>query len=93
MTEFEYHEEPAAGEAFEEAAAAIERACGRPGWHTIGTFAAAVVVSPDGKEVALSTGESMDEGWAAHAGGSEVSARTLRAMVRDWLDLADANEA
>ena len=87
--EFEYHEEPAEGEQWEDAAAAIERACGRPGWYTVGTFAAAVLVGPDGSEIMLSTGESMDERWAANAGGSEKSARELRRLVRRWLDEAD----
>jgi hypothetical protein len=87
----EFHQEPTIGEAFEDAARAIERACGRPGWPTIGTFAAAIVVDPANPgEFAVSTGSSLDEGWAERAGGREAADRELRAMVRRYLDAADA---
>jgi hypothetical protein len=87
----DYTEGPAGGEAVTEAADAIERACGLPGFKTMATFGAAIVT--DGTETFVRTTESLDADWVAFAGGDAVASREVRALLRAWVDAADGQES
>jgi hypothetical protein len=70
-------------EVFEEAARAIDRALGRPGWPTVATFAAALVVDPTTGEPAISAATTVVEGLS---GQERQAAAELNTLLQRWLE-------
>jgi hypothetical protein len=90
----ERSQHPTIGEPSQDVDAAIERACGRPGWLMLGTFAVGVFAHPDdpNADLKLSSTGSFTEAWTEQVGGRDAIRSEMHRLIRDYLDLLDLDE-